>query len=169
MFEFIRTCYYKPNPLFQIKIILYKLKIHNMKTNKILLGGITAAVTFFLLGWLIYGILLMDFMQSNSDQSMMKAEEDMVWWAMILSNLASGFLIAFVLSWADVKNCTNGAKYGAIIGLLMAFAVDLSFYSMSNMFYSFTPVIVDTLVSGVLWAIAGAAAAGVMRLGKTKE
>lgn len=140
-----------------------------MKTNKILFGGIVAAVAFFLLGWLIYGILLMDFMQSNSDQSLMKAEEDMVWWAMILSNLASGFLLAIILNWSNAKTCTDGMKIGAIIGLLMAFAIDLSFYSMSNMFYSFTPVLVDTLVYGFLWAIAGASAAGVMRLGKTKE
>jgi len=140
-----------------------------MKTNKILLGGIVAAVTFFLLGWLIYGVLLMDFMQSYSDQSLMKAQEDMIWWAMILSNLASGFLLAFILNWSNAKTCTEGIKIGGIIGLLMAFSIDLSFYSMSNMFFGFIPVIVDTIVSGILWAIAGASAAGVMRMLKVKE
>lgn len=140
-----------------------------MKMNKILLGGIAAAITFFLLGWLIYGILLMDFMQNNYDQSLMKAEEDMIWWAMILSHLASGFLLAIVLNWTNTKTCTEGMKIGGIIGLLYALSIELSFYSMSNMYFSFTPVIVDAIVTGILWAIAGASAAGVMRLLKTKE
>ena len=140
-----------------------------MKTNKILLGGMAATVTLFVLGWVIYGMLLMDFMQANYDQSMMKAEGGMVWWAMIVSNLASGFLLAIVLSWSNAKTCTDGIKIGGIIGLLMALSIDLSFYSMSNMLLSFTPVIVDTIVSGVLWAIAGASAAGMIRLLKEKE
>ncbi|PKP35869.1 MAG: hypothetical protein CVU00_00045 [Bacteroidetes bacterium HGW-Bacteroidetes-17] len=137
-----------------------------MKTNKILLGGIVAAVTFFFLGWLIYGMLLMDFMQSNSDQSMMKAEEDMVWWAMIVSNLASGFLLALLLYWTNTKSFADAVKVGGTIGLLMAFAVDLSFYSMSNMFFNFTPVIVDTIISAIMWSLAGIAAVWVMGLGK---
>lgn len=140
-----------------------------MKTKKILLGGIAAAITFFILGWIIYGMLLMEFMQTNSVQSIMKAEEDMIWWAMIVSNLASGFLLAFVLIWSNVKTCTEGIKIGAILGLLMAFSIDLSFYSMSNIYFSFSPVIVDTIASGILWAFAGASAAGVMRLFKDKE
>ncbi|MBU1012650.1 MAG: hypothetical protein KKG99_06575 [Bacteroidetes bacterium] len=137
-----------------------------MKTNKILLGGIVAAVTFFLLGWLIYGMLLMDFMQSNSDQSLMKAEGDMVWWAMIVSNLASGFLLALLLSWTNTKRFADAVKVGGTVGLLMAFAVDLSFYSMSNMFFNFTPIIVDTIISAIMWSLAGVAAFWVMGMGK---
>ena len=49
-----------------------------MKTNKILLGGIVGAVAFFFLGWLIWGVFLTDFMQANYDQSLMKAEDDMI-------------------------------------------------------------------------------------------
>ena len=140
-----------------------------MKTNKILIGGIAAAVTFFFLGWIIGGVLLTDFMQSNYDQSLMKADEDMIWWAMILSNLVSGFLLALVLGWAGAKSFAQGIKIGCIMGLSIALAFDLSFYSMSNMFFGFIPVIVDTLISAVLWAVAGIAVVWTFNMGKKKS
>lgn len=133
-----------------------------MKTKKILSGGLTAAILFFFLGWIIYGLLLADFMQNNFDQSIMKAEEDMVWWAMILSNLATGFLLAIILSWSNAKSFADGAKIGGITGILIALSVDLSFYSMSNMYNNLTAVFVDVIVVAVLWAIVGVAAVWVM-------
>jgi hypothetical protein len=54
-----------------------------MKANKILLGGIAGAVTFFLLGWLIYGLLLADYFTANYDQSIMRPIEEMKWWGII--------------------------------------------------------------------------------------
>ncbi len=36
-----------------------------METNKILLGGLAGGVAFFLLGWVIYGILLMDYTMAS--------------------------------------------------------------------------------------------------------
>ncbi len=135
-----------------------------MKTNKILLGGLTAAILFFFLGWIIYGMLLTDFMLNNYDQSLMKAEEDMIWWAMILSNLAGGFLLAFILSWSNAKSFADGAKVGGITGLLMALSIDLSFYSMSNMISNLTAVFVDVIIVAVLWAIVGVAVVWVMGL-----
>lgn len=133
-----------------------------MKTKKILLGGLAAAILFFFLGWIIYGLLLADFMQNNFDQSIMKAEEDMVWWAMILSNLATGFLLAIILSWSNAKSFADGAKIGGITGILIALSVDLSFYSMSNMYNNLTAVFVDVIVVAVLWAIVGVAAVWAM-------
>jgi len=139
-----------------------------MKTNKILCGGIAGAVIFFFLGWLIYGILLSDFMLNNYDQSLSRAEEDMIWWAMILSNLASGLFLALILSWSNTLTIVEGAKKGAIIGFLLALSMDLSYYSMSTMFLSFTPVVVDIVIYTILWTITGAAVVWFMGLVKNK-
>ena len=137
-----------------------------MKTNKILLGALTAAIAFFFLGWIIYGMLLADFMQNNFDQSLMKAEEDMIWWAMILANLASGLLLAFIISWSNAKCIGEGAKIGGITGLLMALGVDLSFYSMSDLYANLTAVFVDVIIVTVMWAAVGLAVAWVMGIKK---
>jgi hypothetical protein len=139
-----------------------------MKTNKILIGGLVGAVVFFFLGWLIYGVVLSDYMLNNYDQSLSRPEEDMIWWAMILSSLASGFLIAVILNWSNSITCMDGAKKGAILGFLLSVSLDFSFYSMSTMFLSFTPVIVDVITYVVYWAIAGAVVAYAMGLVKNK-
>ena len=60
-----------------------------MKITKIVIGGIVGGISFFFLGWLIYGVLLMDFMSEFSNTTFNRPEEEMVWWAMILSNMAS--------------------------------------------------------------------------------
>lgn len=137
-----------------------------MKTNKVLLGGIAGGVVFFLLGWIVYGVLLKDFSAANYNQCAMRQMEDMVWWAMIVSNLAFGFLLAIIFGWTNTVSVAAGAKIGAITGALLALSVDLSFYAMSSYFSNFTAVFVDVLVFTVLSAITGLIVALVMNMGK---
>jgi hypothetical protein len=137
-----------------------------MKTNKILPGGIAGAVVFFLLGWVIYGILLKDFMAANYNQSVSRPMEDMVWWALILSNLGYGFLLSFVLSWSNTTSAITGARLGGIIGFLLALSVDLGFYAMSTYISNVTAILVDIIVYIVMSAIAGAVVAWVMGMVK---
>lgn len=137
-----------------------------MNTNKILLGGLVGGVILFLLGWLIYGILLMDFMQTNCNQCMMRPMEEMIWGALIVSNFAWGFLLALVFNWSNTSELMAGAKVAGIIGLLTAIAFDLSMYSMSTMFNSLSAIFVDVIAFTVMLAIAGAVVAWVMGMGK---
>jgi hypothetical protein len=137
-----------------------------MKTNKILLGGIAGSVLFFLLGWIIYGILLKDFMAANYNQSVYRPMEGTIWWAMIVSNLAWGFMVSFVLNWANVTNALSGAKLAVIIGFLLAVSIDLSFYAMTTMFASLTAVIVDIIVYSVMSAIIGSTVGWIIGSGK---
>jgi type IV secretory pathway TrbD component len=142
------------------------LILNIMKSNKILLGGIAGGVTFFLLGWIIYGVLLMDYTTANYNQCAMRPMQDMIWWALILSNLAFGFLLSIVFSWSNTTGIMAGAKVGAIIGLLLSLSIDLSYYSMSSMFSNFTAVIVDIIVYTIMSAIVGVVVAWVMGMGK---
>lgn len=137
-----------------------------MKTNKILLGGLAGGVTFFLLGWLVYGVLLMDYTTANYNQCAMRPMQDMIWWAMILSNLAFGFLLSMIFSWSNTTGIMSGAKVAGIVGLLMSISIDLGFWAMSSMFSNFTAVFVDIVAYSVMSAIAGVAIAWVMSLGK---
>jgi len=137
-----------------------------MKTNKILLGGIAGGIAFFLLGWLIYGVLLMDYTSANYNQCASRPMDEMVWWAMILSNLAYGFLISVVFSWSNRSGIMAGATVGAIIGFLLSASLDLSFYSMTTMFPGIAPVVVDILVYTVVSAVIGIVVAWVMAMVK---
>ncbi|MDO8928650.1 MAG: hypothetical protein Q7W54_06655 [Bacteroidota bacterium] len=137
-----------------------------METNKILLGGLAGGVAFFLLGWLIYGILLMDYSMANFNQCNVRPMEDMVWWAMILANLTSGLLFALIFSWSNTTGILNGAKVGGIIGLLFAVSIDLSFYAMTTTFLKASAILVDIVAYTVMSAIAGAVIAWVMGMKK---
>ncbi|MBK6700875.1 MAG: hypothetical protein IPG55_13505 [Saprospiraceae bacterium] len=133
-----------------------------MTNNKTLIGGLAGGVAFFLLGWLIYGILLMDYYAANTNQCAMRPMTDMVMWAMIVSNLAAGLLVATILSWSNTSGMMAGAKIGAIVGLLVAVWMDFNFYSMSTMYSGLNPIFVDILVSAVYFALGGGIIAWVM-------
>lgn len=126
------------------------------------MGGIS----FFFLGWLIYGVLLMDFMSEFSNTTFNRPEEEMVWWAMILSNMASGFIFSIIFGWLNNKTIIGGVKIAAIIGGLFALSIDLSFYSMTTLYSSFTPIIVDIIAFTIMSAITGGIIAWVMNMGK---
>jgi uncharacterized protein with PQ loop repeat len=137
-----------------------------MKTDKILLGALAGGVAFFLLGWLIYGILLMNFTMESYNQCNSRPMEEMVWWAMILSNLTSGLLLALIFSWSNTSGVLDGAKIGGIVGLLFAISVDLSFYAMTTTFLKSSAILVDIVAYTVMSAIAGAVIAWVMGMKK---
>ncbi len=127
-----------------------------MKTNKILIAGIAGGATFFILGWLIYGMILSSYMQSQSNPAIMRPMSEMKWWALIISNLAQGFLFAIVYDWSNVKTLSSGAGKGAILGLILAIAMDLGLYSMYTMFSGLSPVVIDAVASVVMFTVTGA-------------
>jgi len=122
---------------------------------KILRGAIFGGIAFFLLGWLVYGILLMDFMSANSNSCASRPDAEMIWWAMIVSNLVLALFVTLVLKWSGAKSVTDGLKTGAIIGFLTGLSMDLSFYSMTTMFNNITALIIDVVVYTILLGIVG--------------
>jgi hypothetical protein len=137
-----------------------------MKTNKILLGGIAGGVAYFLLGWIVYGVLLIDFTTANYNQCAMRPMQDMIWWALVLSSLAFGFLLSIVFGWSNTTGLMAGAKVAAIIGILLSLFNDLSFYAMSNMYSNLITVVVDIIVFTIMSSVAGIVVAWVMSMGK---
>ena len=121
---------------------------------KILRGTIFGGIAFFFLGWIVYGMLLVDFMAAHSDASLNRPDDQMIWWAMILSNLVLGMLVTLVLKWSGAKSVVDGMKTGAIFCFLMGLTMDLMMYSMTTQ-YDLTVVFVDVVVYTVLLAIIG--------------
>jgi hypothetical protein len=140
-----------------------------MKTSKIILGGLAGTVTFFLLGWLVYGILLSDFTATNFNNCAARPEGEMIWTAIILSNLFMGFLVALAIDRTKVKTTLEGVFLSAALGLMIAAAMDFSMYSMSTTFLNSKAVIVDIALGTLLYAIAGFIESLVMLSGKKKK
>lgn len=56
--------------------------------TKTIVAGILAGVAYFFLGWIMYGMLLESTFASmqGTASGVMRAEDDMVWWALILGS-----------------------------------------------------------------------------------
>ena len=128
-----------------------------MTAKNRILATLIGFIVLFLLGWLIYGMLLMDFYGNNagSASGVMRAEGEMVWWALILGNFFQAYLLVYIFgNWANVTTFSDGLKAGAIIGLIMGLAFNLTMYGTSNIM-NMTSALVDPFVSAVMMAITG--------------
>ena len=121
---------------------------------KIVRGTIFGGISYFLLGWLVYGILLMGFLSTNMNQCAARTDE-MIWWAIILSNFTAALLLTLFLKWFGAKGIIDGLKIGALFGSLYAATVALSSWSMTTMYTGLGALIVDIIASTILFAIIG--------------
>ena len=123
--------------------------------NKILLGGIAGGIACFLLGWVIYGVALKNFYDSQTlIAGVNKDIPEMA--TLIIANLAQGFLLALILGkWAKVSNLAEGMRISIIVGLLIGLSFDFIMYSTTNLM-TMQAVLVDVLVTTVFVGIVGA-------------
>ncbi|MBE0655782.1 MAG: hypothetical protein IH594_18420 [Bacteroidales bacterium] len=122
---------------------------------KILRGTIFGGIAYFLLGWLVYGILLMDYFSSYTNTCANRPEGEMIWWAIILSNLLGALFLSLFLDRSRASRMADGLKTGGVFGALFTATINFSFWSMSIMYSSLLPLLVEILVSAIVYAIVG--------------
>lgn len=132
-----------------------------MNTNKFLVGGIIGGITNFLLGWLVWGTLLMSFMKEHTSEvgkAVMRADDQMIWWALIVANLLFGFLLSYILNKAGVMSAGAGASTGAVVGLLISATMNCfnyAFMTMGDMTGMGVDIIASTVVSAIVGGVIG--------------
>ena len=126
-----------------------------MNLKKITLVGLLGGVFSFFFGWLLFGIIFKDSMAYQLE-GVMKGESEMVWWAMIASNLLWGLFFAYIfVQWANITTWLAGLKAGAILGFLIVAAFDVGLFSMTNLL-TLNSMVIDILLNTVYCAIMGA-------------
>jgi hypothetical protein len=128
-----------------------------MNTQKFLVSGIVGGVVAFFAGWLIYGVLLMDFFTKNAGSAtgVPRAAADMVWWALILGNLLMGLFYSYVYNrWANITGFGAGASAGFVLAILVIGSVDLMMYGTSNIM-NLTGTVADIVCAGVIGLLVG--------------
>lgn len=129
--------------------------------TKTLIAGLIAGVVYFLLGWLLYGMLFASTMQnlSGSATGVMKADDEMIMWALALGNIAFGMALAYIFgTWAKIATVMSGAVAGATVGALLSLGMNLIWYATSNVM-TLAGSCLDVVIFTVMSAVAGAAAA----------
>ena len=139
-----------------------------MNSKNYFLAGILGGIVYFLLGWLVYGMLLMNYMEENAGLALGVNRVEMLFWSIGLGSLLYGFFLSYVFSCVgQVKTPGAGAKSGAWIGFLVAGAIDFIMYGSTNI-STLNTVVVDILAATVIASITGAVVAWVLGAGATK-
>lgn len=115
-----------------------------------LVGAFIGGIVLFLTGGLVYGLLLADFFTVDVSRDSVNLLY------IIPGELVFGCLLAWVLSRYGVASVGDGAKNGALIGLLVALGYGLLLYG-STTIADFTYFLAEAVVWAVRYALAGAA------------
>ena len=121
--------------------------------SKFVGAALAGAVAMFLMGFVLYELLLGGFFEANGNPDLMRAQPAFLW--IILGQIAGGFLLATILSWKGASSVGEGAKAGAVFGFLVSLGVGLTNYGAFDMM-NLTATLVDPFVSALLFAVAGA-------------
>ena len=135
--------------------------------TKVIIAAIVGSVASFLLGWLVYGTLLMDFFKAHTivyDGLMIEPPR---LWAIFLSGLAWSFMLAYVFDkWANTRSFGQGLTNGMIIMFPIVLGMDLSFCAFMNL-YDTTLLCTDIVVSTIFYGVIAGIIA--MTLGSGKK
>lgn len=125
-----------------------------MNVKNFIVGGIVGGIVDFLLGWLIYGMLLKDtFPKGPCDGP----TENMLF--IFLGCMCFGFLISWVFSQGEgVSNITSGIKIAAGIGLFVPMS-SWFFMHMTHETIDWKLMAIDVVACVVLASAIGAAVA----------
>ena len=128
-----------------------KLLIMNVKN--FFIGGIVGGIVDFLMGWLVWGILLKDTFPPPEGSG----PENMVF--IFLGCMSFGFMLSYIFAQGDgVSQCIPGIKVAIGIALFMSLANNF-FYSMYKDTMDVKLVAIDVVASIVVAAVVGAAIA----------
>ncbi len=135
-----------------------------MTTKTRILATLAGFVVYFMLGFLLYGVLLTDFYsaKAGSATGVMRTDDDMQWWALIAGNLVQAYLLVYIFgNWANITTFGGGLRAGATVGFIMALGFGLNMYGTTHI-SNLTSTLVDSLVMAVMMGLTGGAVGWVL-------
>lgn len=123
--------------------------------SKTFLIGIAGGIVVFFTGFLIYGILLMDFFGANTGSYPGLIKEPMEIWAVGVGNLIWGILLAYFLNIGKIESGIQGAVQGALLFFLFSLGTNFVFFGQYNLM-PLSLSLVDSLCMAILGGVSGA-------------
>ncbi len=125
---------------------------------KILLAALLGTIVYFGIGWLIFEVILGEYMNANTTQivGFKKSEAESSMLIILVSCAAYALLLAILMgNWANVSTFKDGAILGATVGVLIAIMTNSYWYSTTHFFNNLPPLLVDVAAAGVTVGIMG--------------
>lgn len=137
-----------------------------MDTKKFLTGTLAGGVAYFFLGYLFYGVALAGFFSEHSGGGPGKPMEEIVWWALILGNLAQAAMLTYIfIKWANISSFSGGASAAATIGFFVGLGMNMIRFATSNQL-DLTASLADVVVGVVLTGLVGGIIGSVLGMGQ---
>ena len=137
--------------------------------TKTILATLAGSIFSFLGGWVVFGMLLLDFYNANttSYEGLSKGEmPDLTF--IFISGVFSAYIITYVLKRIG-KEATfgDGFKHGLVIYVCVAAWHNLAMYSFYNLL-TMTITLADIGIQGIFGGVTGGIIAIVLGMGKKK-
>ena len=130
-----------------------------------LLATVAGAITVFVLGYLIFGLLTAPYVKEVAIQYAGLRKEPPDFTLLILKNIVQALLLVFIFEYlAGIRTFLGGLKNGAIVMLLVTLSGNLNLLSIMNLNTGVRAEILDVLGETVRFAIGGGVIGGVLGL-----
>ncbi len=133
-----------------------------MNAKKLVLAALAGGIVLVATGFLVYGVLLREFIQANSAAGLMKDQPDMG--PLILGGLVWGAFLTLISRWSGTGSFAQGARTGAIVGLLVGLGINLVMYASMNLMEAVV-IPTNTVITAVRFALACGAIGAVLGRG----
>ncbi|MFA6945001.1 MAG: hypothetical protein WC220_03780 [Pedobacter sp.] len=122
--------------------------------TKTFLIGIAGGIVVFLAGYLIYGVLMMDYFVANMTTFPGLVKEPMEIWAIGVGNIIWGILLAYILNMGKIDSGIQGAITGAILFFLFGLGMNFVAFGQYNL-YTLQLSFVDAFCMALLGGLSG--------------
>ena len=127
-----------------------------MDTKKFLIGTLAGGIVYFLLGFIVYALLLDSFFEAHSGTATgVEKTIEMQYWPLFVGDLAQAALLSYIfIKWANIKTFSAGLSAGLVIGFLMTLGHYLIQYDTTNIM-DITGTIAEVAAYSIMTAIVG--------------
>ncbi len=131
---------------------------------RVLAATIAGGIVFYVLGFVLFGIVLDPVMKPYFNQFpglMKEPMPDLIF--LPLWNLTMAFLFAIVFEkWAGIRTFMGGIKGGVLLSLIIVLMTDLHYVAFTNFFKGPVAFIIDLVAGTVLGALVAGVVGGVL-------
>ncbi|MEP7166065.1 MAG: hypothetical protein ABI741_15285 [Ferruginibacter sp.] len=126
--------------------------------SKTLIGGLIAGVISFLLGWLVFGMLLKGYYDANMMHYPGLTKANPYIPALIIANLAWGMLLAYIMDISGANSMAKGFTCGLIIFFFVTLGADafsIAFMRLIRIRLALVDIAVGAVFGGVVGSVVG--------------